>query len=33
MVHILFRNTEHQRLGDRIAGTRVIRKEAVAALA
>ncbi len=29
----LFRNPEQQRLGDRIARTRVIRKEAVAALA
>lgn len=29
----LLRNPEHRRLGDRIAKTRVIRKEAVAALA
>jgi len=29
----LIRNPEHQRLGDRIAGTRVVRKEAIAVLA
>ncbi|HJX72854.1 MAG TPA: hypothetical protein VJ307_01760 [Candidatus Deferrimicrobiaceae bacterium] len=29
----LIRNPEHQRLGDRIARTRVVRKESVAALA
>jgi uncharacterized RDD family membrane protein YckC len=29
----LFRSPERQRLGDRIAGTRVVRKEAVPALA
>jgi len=29
----LIRNPEHQRLGDRIARTRVVRKESIAALA
>jgi len=29
----LIRNPEHQRFGDRIAGTRVVRKEAIAVLA
>jgi len=29
----LIRNPEHRRLGDRIAGTRVVRKEAIAVLA